>query len=692
MWTKFSCCVLVLAAHVNFARGAEHPTSPAAETPGGTEIPAFFQPSAGPAISVPWGENWNFATSDLILTRNFCVPSWTDRVLSPQCFTSTYYYKLNENGNGFVALNGLGSGTFDGLYVRSGDFQVLNGTAPTAPVVYTGQGPAFLTLEIWRNAPGRPPIESDTIFLPGGQGALNLYSLNFAPDFQPATRPPAPAPPLNSDRLFVVPTSPGTCHYSADGNLTFDLPVTRFVSDTGPDGTLLHSSSLISLGATSATVKLQICAWDVDFQPLEPRSERDLVRFNGVPVADLAGVSNRPYLDGINNGWSISEFDLPIDSIRFSSAPGVNGPPAVGLNTVEIAIDVANPGRPTWCVDVAWLSLRMEGLPSPIILIHGINQTSDFWSRHSFVSALTDAHLPFTAGINLPPERIGVTANILAALLEAKAEEFGTDSLHLVAHSKGGLDAFLAISENLWFSSPAVRAVSLNTLSTPHDGSALADYVLRARDLAAARLSSAAQIPSPFAPPDQIATFIASALPFVPGYYDLGTVSSAARNRNMGGSPPGNCFYSSFGADANRDNSTGMLRLSYDEFEACLLDAPEFEGLPIEAITVIFNVMYDLVGGVRGEVQCEVKSVPFFGDRYFVRGVRTGAFVPNDTLVSLSSALGTQRFQYLTEFAASLVGSEGRNHSNIADSGVGAVVIPNLLLAERQFGDWTPLE
>jgi len=63
------------------------------------------------------------------------------------------------------------------------------------------------------------------------------------------------------------------------------------------------------------------------------------------------------------------------------------------------------------------------------------------------------------------------------ALADAIQARFGTDPLHIIAHSMGGLDCRMMVGENMNGLGEAGRVRSLTTLSTPHQGSPLADLL-----------------------------------------------------------------------------------------------------------------------------------------------------------------------------------------------------------------------
>jgi triacylglycerol lipase len=85
-----------------------------------------------------------------------------------------------------------------------------------------------------------------------------------------------------------------------------------------------------------------------------------------------------------------------------------------------------------------------------------------------------------------PYHTVSARADQWAARFERILRETSARRLHLVAHSMGGLDARFLVSRRGWNE----RVATLTTVSTPHRGTAAADYVMeqpeRLRRLAAA--------------------------------------------------------------------------------------------------------------------------------------------------------------------------------------------------------------
>ncbi len=125
------------------------------------------------------------------------------------------------------------------------------------------------------------------------------------------------------------------------------------------------------------------------------------------------------------------------------------------------------------------------------IMVHGNNSSGKFFEESyntegeqvgfDFIQAFRREKLPFDNSILVPTEPIESNAAYLKTKIPAIAFEFGARHVHIVAHSKGGLDvrAFLADPPSNF------GVLSLTTLSTRHHGSVGADYMLDARPASA---------------------------------------------------------------------------------------------------------------------------------------------------------------------------------------------------------------
>jgi triacylglycerol lipase len=148
--------------------------------------------------------------------------------------------------------------------------------------------------------------------------------------------------------------------------------------------------------------------------------------------------------------------------------------------------------------------------------------------------------VPFDNSIDMTTAPIADHATFLAFAIPAKAAECGARHVHVVAHSKGGLDvrASLALLANL--NLPLNFGVlSLTTLSTPHHGSVGADYSFDAKDAnslfsdSLTRTKLAQQAPPDVATGDLRVSFVdrfnATNIPLLPRTLTIDGVNAADR-------------------------------------------------------------------------------------------------------------------------------------------------------------------
>jgi triacylglycerol lipase len=76
----------------------------------------------------------------------------------------------------------------------------------------------------------------------------------------------------------------------------------------------------------------------------------------------------------------------------------------------------------------------------------------------------------------VPP--VGTVTDRARSLADQIATAFPTGTIHVIAHSMGGLDARSLLAANLEGLASPQRVVSLSTISTPHRGSPIADLLV----------------------------------------------------------------------------------------------------------------------------------------------------------------------------------------------------------------------
>lgn len=112
-------------------------------------------------------------------------------------------------------------------------------------------------------------------------------------------------------------------------------------------------------------------------------------------------------------------------------------------------------------------------LKYPVVLVHGIaaKDNSLFWGR--IPERLKESGIEVTLGQTDSWGSIESNANTLRKTIDTVLEKYHTDKINIIAHSKGGLDSRHAISSMGY----APKVASLTTISTPHLGSEIADYI-----------------------------------------------------------------------------------------------------------------------------------------------------------------------------------------------------------------------
>ncbi len=117
----------------------------------------------------------------------------------------------------------------------------------------------------------------------------------------------------------------------------------------------------------------------------------------------------------------------------------------------------------------------MENTPLnyPLILVHGImaKDSDFFWGR--IINYLKDHGVELYLGNTDAWADIEHNALLLRRCVNAVLKKTGKEKVNIIAHSKGGIDSRYLIS-GLKYGN---KIASLTTISTPHRGSEIADYL-----------------------------------------------------------------------------------------------------------------------------------------------------------------------------------------------------------------------
>jgi pimeloyl-ACP methyl ester carboxylesterase len=435
---------------------------------------------------------------------------------------------------------------------------------------------------------------------------------------------------------------------------------------------------------------------------------------------------------------------FPITAVNFPDRAGVladvySGNDVPPFAETTLAIEDEN-GSKCYCIKVMWASLEIQAM-SPVVLIHGSSQQGEWWDRDDFKLGLNTAgtatslsspsrHMIVNNESNMPggkssdgsitggPGQALVLTNAIwlarhdspgsaspPAGLPRIARKYGVDSLHIVAHSKGGLDtrAYLELfsrnrarlgKETSVSRQQGFDALSLITLSTPHGGSVLADLMdLRHKDKRATVITS----PLPNAGTQTVYEILRGQR--IVSHENLTTRYLSDFNATNVRNLPSNMLYACVGADADinytesidddfearnlqRDNSWLERRAIFaaDYF----LDRVFTNETSIEALAA--DGPYQFVGKVS-QVFIVNNIVPYPPFSYpAISGQILMTHRPNDALVSTASAIGQgTRF---SSVPSDVLLRSGHNHSTLNKSEIAKDIRPWIMRAERDFGDW----
>jgi hypothetical protein len=313
-------------------------------------------------------------------------------------------------------------------------------------------------------------------------------------------------------------------------------------------------------------------------------------------------------------------------------------------------------------------------------MVHGNGQNKDFWTKFNFTGPFEERLIPFDASISMDPKSSSIDrqSTQLVKLLKERADQFGVKHIHIIAHSKGGLD----VRDYLVRKRPDdLGILSLITLSTPHHGSVGADYALDAK-----QASLELEIPDTEL---EKRTLLAKAIGFFSNKESTENLKTDYLRRvfNPSNRPnlpytttvdgeSNNVYYYSFGGDANLNKSP---RHSIEPFET---EGAEILGMNVGNIEFGRNTVeevYQLMGEVASVevVRSPNKTNPVTGEPLWVikENRYRGGFRLNDFLVTVDSA-------HLPRFTAQ--GYEGANHATMSKPGI-AVKVINLIRGIPKF-------
>lgn len=502
-----------------------------------------------------------------------------------------------------------------------------------------------------------------------------------------ATQPSGPRtspfnPPEANDHSFITDAAPGLdtgCTYRSGGPLIFNIEITRHVGELNPDGTLKDAAALVAAGLISPTVTLFQPSFDVDSNAVVPpyQPERDRVSFNGEEIG---------FLTGEDGQWKLNSFQIPIEKVKFAARGAAGSMPSPAMNEVRIDIDTAN-SEELWCTAVDWSAGGFKAM-SPIILVHGNGSDGGFYDRQGFTAELRSRMLLYDNSINLPTTTIAANGSQLNSLIPGIVTSFGVDSVHLVVHSKGGLDSREYLANHQPAHDVDFKVLSYTSLSTPHNGSVGADLLVqRAAALAVTTNIDYSGFPT-------FTQTVAEQTGLDAGTPNLTTTFVGGFNAANVGRLPADTLFHTVQADADTNGNAEIDR-SPDEYLELRTESPDLTALDNTFLgetktRIAVNTVYQVLRTTAGVTLTYRTERTLFGGR---RTVAVLTAVPNpqplgnDVLVTIPSGQGVGSVQGRVSNTRTFNGGAGRNHSNIANGGVAAAVAPWIIAAERSKGD-----
>jgi hypothetical protein len=159
--------------------------------------------------------------------------------------------------------------------------------------------------------------------------------------------------------------------------------------------------------------------------------------------------------------------------------------PYTRVNTITVTTN--GPKPPAQFTEESWnisASLEVKAMYPTILITGCCGEDSGFWNQSGLATASLKAYfdnvlIPYSDRTTTPYKgiiggSIGAGAGVLNVQIPAIAKGFGVNWVHLVAHSKGGLNARALLAVK-WLQSSSIGVLSLTTLDTPHQGSVAAD-------------------------------------------------------------------------------------------------------------------------------------------------------------------------------------------------------------------------
>jgi pimeloyl-ACP methyl ester carboxylesterase len=425
-------------------------------------------------------------------------------------------------------------------------------------------------------------------------------------------------------------------------------------------------------------------SFDIDSGPPPPdiAPEIDRVSFNGQPIGTLSGQ---------NNQWVLNSFEIPIEQVKFAERGADGGEPVGGVNEIRIDIDTGNVIE-AWCTSIDWGSVSFKAA-SPIILVHGNGSDGGFFDRMTFTSALKSQGLVYDNSISMKTKKRNENAADLNTLIPNIVKKLGARNIHIVTHSKGGLDVREYLAKYQRGHQECFKVLSLTTLSAPHDGSIGANVrVERAR-----AAKDVGHLGVEFVGFPEWTNELALIMGVDPATPDLTTGAAVLFN------PPNiprllglGITYNTVGADADLNGNTHIDR-NPDEFFWLRLESPALFAMDF-ADSRTAKVAQEMVDAMYRIVRHTPSLSVTYRKGFLGRRIATISNVyptpdrQNDVMVATDSAHGLGGFHNLVTETITFEGNKdrdtvARDHASVAHGETAKVaVIPWILKVERSRG------
>jgi len=284
----------------------------------------------------------------------------------------------------------------------------------------------------------------------------------------------------------LIDTDKSTNRTGNEYDLTFNFEISKYIGD---------KDKLISNGLMDKNVTIILASFDVDNEPTENAQfgydcdndginelvyyEVNEVFLNGVKIGELKSG---------NNTWSSAKniIEADINLLNFPLNQGLSA-----SNSVQIKVDVKNTdvelssggkGCNFWETEIDFVSLHYEVI-DPFVIIPGLggdptnlqaslfkeNLMNKYGIPSEIISYDYPDYYPSPSAGNLCETTslsYRTTVGSIKAQILTLAEQWQTDSINLVGHSKGGLESIFLI-KNLQMYNDKVNVVHFNTVKIP---------------------------------------------------------------------------------------------------------------------------------------------------------------------------------------------------------------------------------